>query len=1152
MAWFPAGPAFVFAPRNANFRRLSRRNEKGRQSVVRDIAVDPTYAAAANTQPAIYIVEGRARESTNAWRSDDGGATWTSIADTLRRQMNNVYIDPSCIAINPVNPGTIYLGTSSWYFYWSSDRGATWSQSTAISSETRRILVDARTAANPATTVLYAATATGLRRSATGGATWDPAPIINGDVRALAGHFDAAAGTARVYAAVFSGGTLRIYYTTNPAAFVNWIELSSAGIGLPTAIAGGFDAIVIDVCVRNPNRAYVWLSRADSTVGIYTTAAPATSWTRVNAVTPPNPWQGINTFAVAPNSPGDGLNDILVFGTIGIHRSIDAGRTWVEDPVLLHVDHRSLAFAPVNPAPGVTPVTYAGTDGGLARSTQFANPNEDIEIVGNYSETMGTPRDTHVWQNCNRGRSSVHCLGYAVVPEQPALSYLASWDSGIKAGDTSRTWRGISDFDSNAVAALAAPDGVAVWAALYVGGQINRWRDNGEFLPVKDTPTLNGQPFTAWLLTPGFDYVCYFTIGNAVGRVGPLGSAATGTAALVSTPFPGTVRAIAIHPTDRNVVYCLTRDAAGTTRAWMNTHAPTSDLGTVWTEIAAGRPTGQALCLAVGAGGVAYVGMGYLAGGVALYALTGGAWIAQQTAGAPSGGGISLLAADPTDSNVLYAWVGEAVVYRLTLSGGTWLWQVFSSVGLPEMIKTIKAFAVGPSTARQTILRVSTPTRGIFESRADPTAADPTIDLYVRDNFLDTAWATGSPDGVVNPLKPARRVWHWECADIKIDPEQQARPPGQPLRRWFQSDPEWDTASPLDPVLFDELRELALVAGRPAWVHVQVHNRSWTSTQGVSVWTLYADASTGLPMLDETASGARFPFWNQFTAAGAIVPALPADSLWKAVGPPRVLSGLDAEHPRVASWLWTVPSAASQPPHHCLATFIHSAAAGIGETTRYDVDAIAPSNRQVGLKNVVVVPPPPLRKRPFRIGPKHVHFNVAMSASLPRGVPIRIEIDFADAAPVLDMQVQMTVDAREVAGAKRAGMLRELLAYVANRVAGWLSPRSGRARLTRAMYVVDGKQRVEFSGMETGRGREMIRLSVGAVNALESGRDYRFTLIQHQGGEVRGGVTYVIRGEAGDRPSEPETEADLTETAEAIVVPPDERGRQARSAESKG
>jgi hypothetical protein len=42
MSWFSIGPDFTFAPRDGNFKRLSRRNEVGRQGLVSNV-IRPQY-----------------------------------------------------------------------------------------------------------------------------------------------------------------------------------------------------------------------------------------------------------------------------------------------------------------------------------------------------------------------------------------------------------------------------------------------------------------------------------------------------------------------------------------------------------------------------------------------------------------------------------------------------------------------------------------------------------------------------------------------------------------------------------------------------------------------------------------------------------------------------------------------------------------------------------------------------------------------------------------------------------------------------------------------------------------------------------------------------------------------------------------------------
>ena len=138
-----------------------------------------------------------------------------------------------------------------------------------------------------------------------------------------------------------------------------------------------------------------------------------------------------------------------------------------------------------------------------------------------------------------------------------------------------------------------------------------------------------------------------------------------------------------------------------------------------------------------------------------------------------------------------------------------------------------------------------------------------------------------------------------------------------------------------------------------AWVHVQVHNRSNTPANAVSVWAIYSNAGAGLQGLNVSPSlGNDFNFWSQFTVTGQIIPNLPADSPWKSVGSPIQLTGISAASPQVASFRWTVPTLGSgDPGHYCIAAFIHSAASPINGTSM-DVDDLAPTNRQVGQKNL--------------------------------------------------------------------------------------------------------------------------------------------------------------------------------------------------------
>ena len=88
MTWFPMGPDFVFTARNGNYKRLTRKNELGRQGLAKCIAVDQTDPST------IYVVDRPSSGGTAAFRTEDGGKSWKCISDSLHQ--SDPLIDPQC------------------------------------------------------------------------------------------------------------------------------------------------------------------------------------------------------------------------------------------------------------------------------------------------------------------------------------------------------------------------------------------------------------------------------------------------------------------------------------------------------------------------------------------------------------------------------------------------------------------------------------------------------------------------------------------------------------------------------------------------------------------------------------------------------------------------------------------------------------------------------------------------------------------------------------------------------------------------------------------------------------------------------------------------------------------------------------------------
>ena len=415
MAWYPIGPDFVFGPRRSDFKRLSKRNEWSRQGLVNFIAVDPTDANI------IYVTLRPTSGGTSAFRTLDSGKSWKPIADIL--QVGSPGFDPNCIVVDPVDTSIIYLATwESGQLVSSVNQGDTWSAKQSTSFSAWKLIIDPATAGTPASTVLYAASNSGVYRSASGGASGSWTQVLPGNITSLIAIFS---GSGVVfYAGVYGDG---IYRSTNPVLASNWTNLNNLSIGLPAHTVpttslpeGNFNRIDLDFCPRNPNRVYALLynRQCDAMGGgcsmftsqLFTTLAGDTAWSEISMASPPNPAYGFYAavFAIAPNSPGDGLNDILFFGNIGMNRSIDSGRTWVNDGpspgIWSHADHHAFAFFPLNPAAGVIPTIFIGNDGGIGVNSRFTDPAFPFNAAPEeYNEDVAYLPNAAAIQNLNHG-----------------------------------------------------------------------------------------------------------------------------------------------------------------------------------------------------------------------------------------------------------------------------------------------------------------------------------------------------------------------------------------------------------------------------------------------------------------------------------------------------------------------------------------------------------------------------------------------------------------------------------------------------------------------------------------------------------------------------------------------------------------------------
>jgi uncharacterized membrane protein YgcG len=406
--------------------------------------------------------------------------------------------------------GIVYLGTSSGRVYTSpGTKGTTWGTPFTIGSGVAKLVVDPRSAADPATTILYAACSNGVWRSADGGATFDQ--VLSGDLSDFSVRFPSDASPADFYAGIAAVG---VFHATDPTDAAAWTNLNTLdGTGLPAVVAGtttnpsgNFDNMRIDACRKTP-RAYIWFFNTvcdasggncnEGTASLFTSANPTGAWTPVPMTSPPGPAYGLydSAFAVAANSPGDGSNDILFFGSVHLFRSLDSGRTWFDTSTggdEFHDDYHAFAFFPDNPPGSTIPATYIGSDGGLAVSSRIADPTATFPPAFGDADQLLTYTNSAVAQNYGHGKQSSAVYQYASDPSIAALGYIGCQDTGVNAGNSSLLWRGIFNADGGAVAARQGANGVKVWCRIGAGFSMHLATDRGEYYPSIGSVVLPG------------------------------------------------------------------------------------------------------------------------------------------------------------------------------------------------------------------------------------------------------------------------------------------------------------------------------------------------------------------------------------------------------------------------------------------------------------------------------------------------------------------------------------------------------------------------------------------------------------------------------------------------------------------------------------
>ncbi|HZH97401.1 MAG TPA: hypothetical protein VEX38_00400, partial [Fimbriimonadaceae bacterium] len=370
------------------------------------------------------------------WKSTDAGVNWTPKSD------REDFLQIGALAIDPVNPDTIYAGTGDFHGFninrsqgilKSTNGGTTW---TAIgeaqfgSTPVTAITVDPE---DP--NVVICTTSSRVWRSTNGGTSWSIAVDGNGTQLPTATWTDLTfsarggifANGPRTYWAV--GSSNNVWKSVNRGA--TWTKVTTAPTGC------------VDVAASNRpgfNNAVYLLSTGSNK--IWSSSDAGANWEDKTAGFPNgNSDVGSNynwsqkTYDYHISSSYDpqntGRGDILYVGLITIAASRDSGDTWVDlgltytGSAKTHNDQHSFAVHPTNPL-----IAFFGHDGGIFRcsynpttqSGTFTGLNADLGITQFYKMTV------------HPTNGSVMIGGTQDNASPAALGDLANWRN-LPAGD---------------------------------------------------------------------------------------------------------------------------------------------------------------------------------------------------------------------------------------------------------------------------------------------------------------------------------------------------------------------------------------------------------------------------------------------------------------------------------------------------------------------------------------------------------------------------------------------------------------------------------------------------------------------------------------------------------------------------------------------
>jgi len=657
------------------------------------------------------------------WVSYDDGQTWKTFTDELTN------IGVSDLAIDPVHPDTMYLGTGdrdagdthSFGLLKSTDGGITWN-ATGLSFNVNQNFRIGRVRIHPdSTNIVMVATNGGVYRSTDYGTTF---------TLERSGNFvGIEIGTNDTAYATTTGSSPRIWRTVDYGD--TWQMLSN---GLPTA--GKYRCEV--ALSSTPGKLYVVYGASDYGYGgVYRSTNGGNNWSLMSSTPNIMGWanngsgsggQAWYDLAIAcdPNSE----NTIYV-GGVNIWKSTNGGSTWsivghwygAGNTPYVHADHHHAIFRPN------TSELYMGTDGGVYKTTNGGSS----------------------WTHLNDGMNITQYYKISQSTSDSAVVLAGAQDNGSHLRASTMNWTEVTGGDGMDNGVDAVNDN-RMYTSIYYGDFYTSNNGGAFFSPINSlTPAGSGN----WVTPFQTDPVAANTAYAGFKKIWKTTNAGTSWTATSTNNVNGTsnIDEFEVAPSNTDYIYVLINQGVYKSTNGGSTWSTITPSGTL-------SPGNNVLGIAIDPDDEEHIAIaisGYNSNKKAMESFNGGQSWTNISSGLPNVPATAVIF-EGNGSDGIYVGTDIGVYYKSTTYPA---WVSFNK-NLPNVI--IRDFEMFEDEA---LLRIGTYGRGVWQSplmvglSSVPEAsftADPTSTCGLGDTVQFVDNSTGQPTS-----------WHWQVVPTSFN-----------------------------------------------------------------------------------------------------------------------------------------------------------------------------------------------------------------------------------------------------------------------------------------------------------------------------------------------------------------------------------------------